>query len=70
MVYTIEIYLHCVHLRHDLPSLSCTQLRDAVKYSFFLDSYNASATPQDDSTDTGSVCVSLISTTCMYTHLY
>ena len=30
------------------------QLREAVKYSFFLDSYNASAT-ENYTTDTGSV---------------
>ena len=38
------------------------QLTEALKYSFFLDSYNASANSTDNSTDTGNVCTSA----CMY----
>lgn len=32
------------------------QLREAVRYSFFLDSYGNSANVDDTSTDTGDVC--------------
>ena len=39
-------------------SILFVQLREAVKYSFFLDSYNASAdSSQDISTDTGNVSI-------------
>ena len=43
-----------------LSSFPFTQLREAVKYSFFLDSYNASATGES-ATDTGSVSIIIVS---------
>ena len=65
MLLTILLLVH-VHtytrlLFYDIRVIPCAQLREAVKYSFFLDSYNASDT-ENYTTDTGNVSTCLICT--------
>ena len=55
------IHVHDCYYTHvyDIRVISCAQLQEAVKYSFFLDSYNASDT-KNYTTDTGNVSTGLI----------
>ena len=59
---TCTLLLSCIYMTCVTP---CAQLREAVKYSFFLDSYNASDA-ENYTTDTGNVSTGLISTVQKY----